>query len=83
MPPQFENVWVIPTVCGEAIRSKMDIAQEDEKKMNLKPSSRMGLIPATIDKSELKTVRFRISDLPDMKRRETEISNVCGFVEGM
>ena len=46
------------------------------------PISERSIIPVTIPRSNLRTIPFLPSDLPDPTRSTTEVCNVCGFVAG-
>jgi hypothetical protein len=85
-PPQFQQVWLIPTSHGEAIRTSDELVpDENESGMMLRlglPLSAASIIPLSVPLSRLRTVPFLPSDLPDPTRSVTEVCNVCGFVAG-
>jgi hypothetical protein len=90
MPQRFEYVWLISTPLGDAIRGNNELIQQfSEQGGELTVMKRIGtpisersIIPVTIPRSNLRTIPFLPSDLPDPTRSTTEVCNVCGFVAG-
>ena len=94
---RFLDVWLISTPHGDAIRIGGDIipvAPDQSVQTNAHglpeqlmrrigaPVSPASIIPQIIPLSNLRTIPFLPSDLPDLSRSVTEICNVCGFVAG-
>jgi len=83
---KFQQVWLIPTAHGDAVRGYEElVAHENESGVMRRlgtPRSASSIIPTSIPLSDLRTVPFTSSDLPDPTRSLTEVCNVCGFVAG-
>jgi hypothetical protein len=81
---RFQQVWLIPTPLGDAIRCNDEMVLDDSGVMRRigVPLSAASIIPVCIPLSDLRTVPFLPSDLPDPTRSATEVCNVCGFVAG-
>ena len=77
-----EWVWIIPTEFGDVVRSRADLREDLEDRVELCPSTCISIIPSSIPKSEMKMVPYSPKDLPDSRKSKTEVSNVCGFVAG-
>ena len=77
-----EWVWIIPTEFGDVVRSRADLREDLEDRVELCPSTCISIIPSSIPKSEMKMVPYSLKDLPDSRKSKTEVSNVCGFVAG-
>ena len=76
-------VLVIPTQYGDAVRFMEDVESANEEYAVLKPSAALSFIGPAIPSRILVAKSFSLSDLPDLSKTETEISNVCGFVAGV
>jgi hypothetical protein len=81
---RFQQVWLVPTSFGDAIRGKDEMVSEESGVMRRLgvPLSTASIIPVYVPLSDLRTVPFLPSDLPDPTRSATEVCNVCGFVAG-
>ena len=79
----LEPIWVITTPCGKAVRSKMDVISETEDEVELGKWSMISLFPSKIPRASVLMSVYSATDLPDLRRSHTEISNVCGFVAGI
>ena len=76
-------VLVIPTQYGDAVRFMEDVDSVNEEYAVLKSSASLSFIDPRIPSRILVAKSFSPSDLPDLSKTETEISNVCGFVSGL
>lgn len=77
----MQAVWIISTPLGDAVRSRYD-ADEVEGHIRLKASSCTQFIPQEPPMRLVTVGQYAPSDMPDYGKRDTEISNVCGFVAG-
>ena len=80
--PRFQDVWLIPTPHGDAIRGCDEMKDNGDGCFSRIGVAASSIIPVTIPRSDLRTVPFLPSDLPDPLRSKTEVYNVCGFVVG-
>ena len=92
-PSRFKQMWLVPTPYGDAIRGSQDMVTEiegsndgEESCIMMRrigtPTSTESIIPVTIALTNLRSILYMPSDLPDFSRSATEVCNVCGFVAG-
>ena len=88
---RFQQMWLIPTPHGDAIRSDQDMVPEDGNidhggliimRRIGSPASPASIIPVSIPLTNLRSILYMPSDLPDFSRSASEVCNVCGFVSG-
>ena len=86
----FQNVWLVPTRFGDAIRMRDELVDVLDngtggsvmmRRLGA-PVSGDSIIPVTVPRVDVRTAPFLPSDLPDASRSVTEVCNVCGYVAG-
>ena len=76
----LQPVWIVSTPFGNAVRTSNDVERADESTVWF--GSPSAVIASAVSRVSLSVSFYAPSDLPDMRRTKTEISNVCGFVAG-
>jgi hypothetical protein len=74
-------VWLISTPLGDALRFTSDVEEVDDNLVRLKTPC-AAIQSGEFSRSALRCMMFSKDDLPDLSRTQSEVCNVCGFVDG-